>query len=91
MTTEYSQTPFIATGPLPDPKTLRTDQPSANTVKNDPLIAKNWTYTVDIGAVFLVLAILLSIGIVSQKFEHVVVMALILTAIAIASIMIVSL
>ncbi|MBO3461887.1 hypothetical protein G7B40_015055 [Aetokthonos hydrillicola Thurmond2011] len=89
--TVYSQTLFIATGPLPNPETLRTEQPSESKVKDDPLIAKGWETSVYVGSVFVVLGVLVVVGIFSQKFEHVVTMALILTAILIACFLVMSL
>jgi hypothetical protein len=90
MTTDF-QTLFIASGPLPNPETVRTEQASSRRVKDDPLIASGWENAVYTGSVLVVLGVLVVIGVFSQKFEHVVVMALILTGILIACIMIMSL
>ncbi len=89
--TTSSKTLFIASAPLPDPKTLRTEQPSDSRVKDDPLIAKGWENSVYVGSVLLVLGILVIVGIFSQKIEYVIGMALVLTVILIACFMVMSL
>ncbi len=89
--TVSSKTLFIASVPLPDPKTLRTEQPSNSTLKDDPLIAKGWENSAYVGSVLVVLAILVIVGIFSQKFEYVIGMALVLSAILIACFMVMSL
>ena len=88
--TTSSKILFIASAPLPDPKTLRTEQPS-NSIKDDPLIAKGWENSVYVGSVLIVLGVLVIVGIFSQKIEYVVGMALVLTVILIACFMVMSL
>ena len=89
--TVYSQTLFIASVPLPDPETLQKEQHSASTLKDDPLIAKGWENSVYAGSVLVVLGVMVMVGIFSQKFEYVIGMALVLTAILIACFMVMSL
>lgn len=87
----YSQPLFIAAGPLPNPETLRTEQPLTNAAKDDPSIAKGWETSVYVGSAFVVLGVLAIVGIFSQKIEHVVTMTLILTGILIACFLVMSL
>lgn len=89
--TVYSQTWLFADAPLANPETLRTEQPTQATVKNDPLIAKNWQITTYAGSVFIVLGVLAVVGIFSQKIEYVIGIALIISSILIACIVVMAL
>lgn len=89
--TIYSQTLFFADAPLPNPETLKIEQPTKATVKDDPLIAKNWQITTYVGSVLVVLGVLAVVGIVSQNIEHVIALALIISSILIATIVVMAL
>ncbi|MBR8832924.1 MAG: hypothetical protein DSM106950_02485 [Stigonema ocellatum SAG 48.90 = DSM 106950] len=91
MISVYSKTLFIASPPLPDPKTLRTEQPSNSRVQDDPLIATGWENSLYVGSVLVVLVILVIVGIFSRKAEYVLNIALVLSAILIACFMVMSL
>ncbi len=88
--TGYSQTFVVATGPLPDPKTLKTEQPSASIIENDPLIATGWQNSAYAGSALVLLSILVIVGIFSRKIEYVIGMALIMSVILIGCFLVVS-
>ncbi|MFH7027979.1 MAG: hypothetical protein ACHBN1_21915 [Heteroscytonema crispum UTEX LB 1556] len=86
-----TQALLIASTPLPDPKTLRTEQGSESIVKDDPLIAKGWENTAFIGAGMLILGILTVVGIFSQRIEYVMITGLVISLIIIACFLVVGL
>jgi hypothetical protein len=80
----HSVHPLLADGPLPDPRTLETQSPPANSANNDPLIAKGWQHVTYAGVALLAVGILALVGWLSRKIEHVVIVGLILSLILIA-------
>ncbi len=78
----------IGSAPLPDPKALETEPAHTPAPQNDPLIATGWEKIIYLGVILIVLAVLVLVGFLSRKIEHVLALALIMSLVLIGAFLI---